>query len=449
MAGLEGPQDANGHILAWPRPRPGVVSSKALTLLPAGLFISRRCRRYLQIALLFVLFFLVSLALSARIRPSFNGTPMNGTTNRWPFEPGPNTIFREEVPPSAAASGFPSAHGTDLRTHDPSIIKVGSTFYSYSVGPRIIIHQASSLDGPWTEMGTVLSGDSIIEKGDRRAPWAANTVYINGRYYCYYSVSNAGCRDSAIGVASSAFPGPGAWTDHGLIIQSGTGARSDVFPLNQSNTIDPNVFVDVDGSAYLNFGSFWTGLWQVPLEEDLVTVRGWQEGGLDAAHLAAEPGKVWRSKLANSKAKAVSTGSSSASPICGDPTGGHPIEGGFLAYHAPYYYMWFSWGRCCEFKDPAMRLNGKEYRIRVGRSISARGPFVDKQGIDLVDGGGETVYGSNGDVFAPGGQGILTDEVGDILYYHYLNSSISYDFGDARLGYNHLEYVDGWPVVVY
>ncbi|KAL5001299.1 Arabinan endo-1,5-alpha-L-arabinosidase B [Aspergillus recurvatus] len=398
---------------------------------------------------LFVLFFLLSLALSARIRPSFNGTAMNSTTNRQSFEPGPNTIFREEVSPPAEASGFPSTHGTDLRTHDPSIIKVGTTFYSYSVGPGITIHQASSLDGPWTETGAVLPGDSIIEKGDRKAPWAANTIYINGQYYCYYSVSNAGCRDSAIGVASSAFPGPGAWTDHGLIIQSGTGEGSDVFPLNQSNTIDPNVFVDGDGSAYLHFGSFWTGIWQVPLEEDLVTVKGLQEGSLDAAHLAAEPGKVWRSKQANSKAKTVSTGSSSASPICGDPTGGHPIEGGVMAYHAPYYYMWFSWGRCCEFKDPAMRSNGKEYRIRVGRSTSAHGPFVDKQGIDLVDGGGETVYGSNGDVFAPGGQGILTDEVGDILYYHYLNSSVSYDFGDARLGYNRLEYVDGWPVAVY
>ncbi|KAL4749194.1 Arabinan endo-1,5-alpha-L-arabinosidase B [Aspergillus terricola var. indicus] len=400
-------------------------------------------------AVLFVLFFLVSLALSARIRPSFNGTALSGTSNKHSFEPGANTIFREEVPPSAAASGFPSAHGTELRTHDPSIIKVGSTFYSYSVGPSITIHQASSLDGPWTEIGALLSGDSVIEKGDRKAPWAANTIYINGQFYCYYSVSNAGCRDSAIGVASSAFPGPGEWTDHGLIIQSGTGEGSDVFPLNQSNTIDPNVFVDGDGSAYLNFGSFWTGLWQVPLEEDFVTVKRLQDGTLDAAHLAAEPGKVWRSKMANSKAKTVGTSNSSGSPICGDPTGGHPIEGGFLAYHAPYYYMWFSWGRCCEFKDPAMRSNGKEYRIRVGRSTSARGPFVDKQGIDLVDGGGETVYGSNGDVFAPGGQGILTDELGDILYYHYLNSSVSYDFSDARLGYNRLEYVDGWPVAVY
>lgn len=60
------------------------------------------------------------------------------------------------------------------------------------------------------------------------------------------------------------------------------------------------------------------------------------------------------------------------------------------------------------------------YSIRVGRSSSPQGPFVDKSGKDLVDGGGEIVYGSNGDVYAPGGQGVLSDEVeGDVLYYHY------------------------------
>jgi arabinan endo-1,5-alpha-L-arabinosidase len=108
------------------------------------------------------------------------------------------------------------------------------------------------------------------------------------------------------------------------------------------------------------------------------------------------------------------------------------------------------------------------YRIKVGRSTSAQGPFVDKGDKDLIDGGGETVYASNGNVFAPGGQGILTDGFGDILYYHYcelphifmilciecqtdygaVNTSISYDFWEARLGYNRLEYVDGWPVAV-
>jgi arabinan endo-1,5-alpha-L-arabinosidase len=249
---------------------------------------------------------------------------------------------------AGAAAVYAKAHGTDLHIHDPSIIYDASTvsFYSYSVGPRMLIHQSPTLDGPWTELGSLLPADSIIPKGDRKAPWAPSTIQINGRFYCYYAVSNAGCRDSAVGVASSDSPGPGAWTDHGLLIQSGTGAGADQFPLNQSNTIDPSIFVDTDGSVYLTFGSFWTGIWEVKLGSDLISVAE----DMDARHLAAEPVAIFPARK-------------NANSICGDPTGGHPIEGSFLSYHGGWYYLWFSWGRCCEFKDERMRTNGKEYAV--------------------------------------------------------------------------------------
>lgn len=64
-------------------------------------------------------------------------------------------------------------------------------------------------------------------------------------------------------------------------------------------------------------------------------------------------------------------------------------------------------------------LTDVRYSIRVGRSQSPRGPFTDKAGTDLVKGGGELVYGSNGDTYAPGGQGVLRDGDTDVLYYHY------------------------------
>lgn len=120
---------------------------------------------------------------------------------------------------------------------------------------------------------------------------------------------------------------------------------------------------------------------------------------------------------------------------------------------------------------PANSFN--RYSIRVGRSLNPSGPFVDKSGKDLVDGGGEIVYGSNRDVYAPGGQGILADVESDILYYHYrellrpeqakidtqisiltdpirlVNTTVGYDFNTAKMGWNPLEYVDGWPVAVF
>ncbi|KAL2820866.1 Arabinan endo-1,5-alpha-L-arabinosidase B [Aspergillus cavernicola] len=400
-------QDMDERLLPWHRPHwsGGDIdsnSSRPRSTIGKGIRPSA-LRRYIKMAVLLVVFFFISLAVSAAISPRSNSTSNNGTQS-------------EDTPP---ATVFPPTHGTDFLIHDPSIILVGKTFYSYSVGPHIAINQAPSLDGPWTELGTVLDADSMISKGDRTAPWAPNTLQIGTTFYCYYSVSNAGSRDSAIGVATSDKPGPGGWTDHGPILQSGTGNGSDVYPLNESNTIDPSVLFDTDGSAYLSFGSFWSGIWQVRLEQDLVSIDE-DPAVFDAQHLAA-----------NTESRR-----------------GQPIEGGFISYHTPYYYLWYSWGTCCEFKDPASRTSGKEYRIRVGRSNSARGPFVDRQGKDMVDGGGDTVYGSNADTFAPGGQGVLTDAESDVLYYHYLNTSISYEFGQARLGYNRLDYVDGWPLAV-
>ena len=57
----------------------------------------------------------------------------------------------------------------------------------------------------------------------------------------------------------------------------------------------------------------------------------------------------------------------------------------------------------------------------VCRSTVPTGPFVDKRGKDCRQGGGELVLASHGDVYAPGGQGVVYDEgvKGVVLYYHY------------------------------
>ncbi|OJJ47295.1 hypothetical protein ASPZODRAFT_1937166 [Penicilliopsis zonata CBS 506.65] len=300
-----------------------------------------------------------------------------------------------------AASSFPATHATNLQTHDPSIIKHGDTYYLYAVGEHISIFNAPTLDGPWTQSGTVLKDLSVIPKGDREKPWAPMVLEHDGKFYCYYSVSEAGCRDSAIGVATSDSPGAGSWVDHGIIVQSGTGDGSGSYPFNTSNTIDPAAFIDGSGQAYLTFGSYWTGIWEVPLNPDLLTA---DVSSANSRHLAYEP-------------VAIDNGGDNPNPLCRD--GSHPEEGSFMSYHEPWYYLWFSHGKCCDLDPNALPAAGQEYSIRVGRSNSPQGPFVDQNGDNLVDGGGLVVYGSNGDVYAPGGQGVLADSDSDILYYHY------------------------------
>ncbi|RAK96230.1 arabinan endo-1,5-alpha-L-arabinosidase [Aspergillus ibericus CBS 121593] len=388
-------------------------------------------RRILKAISLLTLFSLLTYALYTRYH-----TP----------SPSQDTELLDDTLPEYDGP-FPPTHITDLHIHDPSIIRVNDIYYSYGSGPHIPIHTAPHLSGPWTKAGTVLDGPSILPKGDLKAPWAPTTLSYSGTYYCFYATSNSGCRNSAIGVATSSSPGPNDWTDHGPLALSGAGKKSTLYPFDRANAIDVSVILDhATDQGYMNFGSFWTGLWQVPLQPGLLAIDKRRE---EARHLAFEP-------------TVVHPPGKKADGICGDPTGMHPIEGPFISYRKPWYYLWFSWGKCCHFDPEKLPAPGMEYSIRLGRSASPRGPFVDKQGRDLVDGGGEIIYGSNGDVYAPGGQGVLTDESGgvDVLYYHYcipssliLSSSLLVqwigflEFKDARLGYNIIKYVDGWPVL--
>ena len=57
----------------------------------------------------------------------------------------------------------------------------------------------------------------------------------------------------------------------------------------------------------------------------------------------------------------------------------------------------------------------------VCRSESPTGGFVDQNGVDCAAGGGTPVLESNGDVYAPGGQGVIYDkgQGAVVMYYHY------------------------------
>ena len=61
----------------------------------------------------------------------------------------------------------------------------------------------------------------------------------------------------------------------------------------------------------------------------------------------------------------------------------------------------------------------------VCRSESPSGGFFDQNGLDCVNGnGGTPVLESNGDVYAPGGQGVIYDpgQGSVVMYYHYSKS---------------------------
>lgn len=256
-----------------------------------------------------------------------------------------STVLSASIPLHSRQSqpSFPPTHGTDFNIHDPSIIRDGDTYYAYGVGKHILIHSASSLSGPWKNIGTVLNQDSKIKKGASDAPWAPSVIHANGKYYCYYSVSESGCRNSALGLATSSSPWEGQWTDHGTIAQSGKGNGSDMLPFDRSNAIDPSVVIDDNRKAYINFGSYWTGIWQVPLSDDLLSLN--YEHTSEAKHLASDSppaGNV-------------------PEPLDHDPNGPNPVEGAYISYAEPWYYLWYSYGNCCEFDPNNLPPAGSEY----------------------------------------------------------------------------------------
>jgi len=121
----------------------------------------------------------------------------------------------------------------------------------------------------WTDHGTILSfKDFSWSRGDA---WAGQCVYRNGKYYFYVPI-NQKDGGNAIGVAVSDSP-TGPFKDAiGAPLLVGYGY------------IDPTVFIDDNGQAYLYWGN--PNLWHVKLNEDMISYN--QESGIIKEELKNE-----------------------------------------------------------------------------------------------------------------------------------------------------------------
>lgn len=64
------------------------------------------------------------------------------------------------------ATTYPPTHVTGLGLHDPSVLKYQDHYYAFYGGDHISISRARSLDGPWSDFGTVLSRDALEPAGN-------------------------------------------------------------------------------------------------------------------------------------------------------------------------------------------------------------------------------------------------------------------------------------------
>jgi len=312
-------------------------------------------------------------------------------------------------------AGYPqpmNLTGPAIYTHDPTMVYNAQTDNYYVFRSGGTVSRSPRLQGPWTAFGQYLdNGCSIIDHYGRCKVWAPDVHEVNGTYYLYYSLSSTGSQNSTIGVATSKTMDNGSWTDHGAVFHT---VKGDLY-----NAIDPNMVPLANGSLLLDFGSFWGGIYQFPLGP----------AGFKPAPNPPSP-----------------------THLSHNATGNDSEEGSYLykPNSSEYYYLFFSSGACCGFeKNPTLPAPGDEYKVMVGRSKGVAGPYVDMNGVQLLNSGGSEVLGSHDNVYAPGGESLFWDPKSnrDVIVYHWLPRNNLSD-GNAHLGINYVDFTSGWPVLV-
>lgn len=270
----------------------------------------------------------------------------------------------------------------NISVHDPVVIKENDTYYLFCTGKGIKTYSSKDLKN-WKSEPAVFKEkpvwtESVVTNFDNHI-WAPDIIFHNNVYYLYYSVSAFGKNTSAIGVTTNVTLNPEdknyQWIDQGIVVESSPNR-------DEWNAIDPNVIIDENNTAWLSFGSFWDGIKLVKLNPDLKSIAKPQE---------------WHT-IAKRRNTPLSEGSSA-------------IEAPFIFKKNGYYYLFTSWDLCCKGKEST-------YKVAVGRSKDVTGPYKDKEGNLLSQGGGTIVAKGNEDYFGVGHNSAYTFDGVDYLFYH-------------------------------
>lgn len=299
----------------------------------------------------------------------------------------------------------------DYYLHDPSpLIKSGNSYFLYGDGQGISGITSSDLRN-WSGISPVFPGNPPAWTTNAVPDftgyfWAPDVAYFNGQYYMYYAASEWGTINSGIGVATSSSLSSPVWTDQGKVIQSNDNSHTTTnTDLTSYNCIDPSILVDTNGEVWMSFGSYSDGI----LIMQLNPATGKRISSSSPIYRVSNNGPVFFSNTE---------------------------EGSFLYRNGPFYYLFANWGGCCAGVNST-------YNIRVGRSTNVFGPFYDRSGVNLTNGGGTVVLESSARYIGPGQAGILLDNGTYWFTYHYYDGNNN---GDATVGMNRLYWTpDGWP----
>lgn len=218
--------------------------------------------------------------------------------------------------------------------HDPSIIEAGSSYYMFTtdVGrawTTSLAIRCSSDEQTWTRCGSIFGAGMPLWVRQAipgvRELWAPDVTYWGGLYRVYYSGSTLGSQRSIIGMATNVTLDPSdpryQWVDHGEVLGS--------VPGDDFNAIDPNILLDAKGRIFLSYGSYWSGIKQIEIDQ----ATGMIKRHAVRQDLATRPGVP-----------------------------NNPIEGASIVRHGNYYYLFVSVDYCCNRDLSANGLPDVLYR---------------------------------------------------------------------------------------
>lgn len=297
----------------------------------------------------------------------------------------------------------------DVGVHDPALV-VGEgdePWYVYSTGdPRedagaVQVRRSTDRGATWEYLGTAWGPSDSPRWAQEAVPgvvsyWAPELTEHDGTWYLYYAASTFGSNRSVIGLRTSPTLDPEdpdyGWVDRGEVWRSE--------PTDDYNAIDPGIAEDADGTPWLLFGSYWSGIQVVEL--------------------------AWPDGLPVAGASPVGLASRLDAP--------HAIEAPYVVSHDGWSYLLVSQDTCCQGTDST-------YKIAVGRSRDVTGPYLTRDGTDLLLDGGDVLLESAGHRVGPGGQSASRG----VLAYHYYDAATG---GTPTLGLREIAWdAEGWPVL--
>ena len=321
----------------------------------------------------------------------------------------PLTRFTVKLPDGRKFDGVHRTIGRQRRSSMKYLVLAGLLVVAsiaVALDGQIVIHDPSTVvqcDGRYYTFGTggtaLVSDDGWTWRAGTRAPragMAPDLIHVGDRYYQYIS-RNVGAQPKAeINMIWSKSLDPDSpdykWVEGGVVVSTNG--------IEDCNGIDPGAFLDpTTGRLWLTYGSYFGYIRLVELDP-----------------------KTGMRRYPNLRPFDIAIN----------------CEASTMIYREGWYYLLATHGSCCRGADSG-------YNIRVGRGRKPTGPFLDDNGIDMIQGGGKLVIGSGGRLVGPGHFGLL--DLGDGVQKFSMHWEADFDRGGASvIDIRPLLWKDGWPI---